>query len=248
MTVFVPIGRGREAIIDDCDADLVLKHQWDHREHTEHCVYAFRRGVVGEDSRRILMHREILGVPRGILVDHIDGNGLNNRRSNLRSCSHAENMRNRRQRGVFSFPYKGISEHSGMFRARIKVDGKRFISSGYPTPERAARAYDVLALKHHGAFACLNFPGEPAQNDILDHLAIKQRIMPDPDDLGRQYVGVYREKEDQHFRIEIMVDGKRIRIRGFKTSLEAAQAYDDLVIKHRGASGRLNFPNRARAA
>lgn len=108
------------------------------------------------------MHSMIL---KGVIeVDHIDGNGLNNQRSNLRNVTHAENIQNQRvqrrsksgYRGVTYFPNCGKWKRKKPWRARIKVDGDDTTIGYFSTPEEAAKAWNEAALKAWGKFARLN--------------------------------------------------------------------------------------------
>jgi hypothetical protein len=92
--------------------------------------------------------------------DHIDGNGLNNQRSNLRASSQAENMRNRRRNIANVAGFKGVSptRDGSKWRARIWRDDTSVHLGTFATPEGAARAYDAAAMAQFGDFARLNFP------------------------------------------------------------------------------------------
>ena len=106
------------------------------------------------------MHTQIMDPPDGFEIDHIDGNGLNNTRANLRICSHQQNIFNRRPSKAGKSIYKGVSWHNGnkKWQANITVDGKQ-INLGYTDSEtEAARMHDVAAKIYHGEFAHLNFP------------------------------------------------------------------------------------------
>lgn len=103
-----------------------------------------------------LMHCLFAGSSPGEVVDHIDGDGLNNRDENLRVCVHAENVRNVR-RVMGSVPFKGVRrQRNGRFYSSIAVDGRRVSLGGFTSPEAAARAYDRAAVALHGQFACTN--------------------------------------------------------------------------------------------
>jgi hypothetical protein len=145
-------------IIDTEDYDRVSQYNWCAIED-DRCWYAntFKR-----DGTPMAMHRLILGAPRGLLVDHIDHNGLNNRKSNLRLCTNAQNQQNRRPTRNGSSIYKGVDwcNFHNKFRARITHNGKR-IHLGYFEDEiAAARAYDKAAKQLFGKFAFLNFPND----------------------------------------------------------------------------------------
>ena len=94
------------------------------------------------------------------MVDHIDGNGLNNQRSNLRQCSHQQNLHNQDIRIDTSTGYKGVhfNKESGKYRAQIAVNHKRHFLGSFADPAEAALAYDNAARKHHGEFCRVNFP------------------------------------------------------------------------------------------
>jgi hypothetical protein len=98
--------------------------------------------------------------PQGFFVDHKDGNGLNNQRSNLRLATHAQNSSNRR--GHSKYGFKGVSEnHRGIaspYKAAIRIGGSLIHLGCFKTTEEAARAYDAAARKAHGSYAFLNFP------------------------------------------------------------------------------------------
>ena len=101
-----------------------------------------------------LFHRVITSAPKGLEVDHIDGNPLNNQRSNLRLCSHRDNSRNLRKYKNSKTPFKGVQKtRSGRWQARISL------SLGvFDTPEQAAIAYDRAIKQIHGEFSSPNFP------------------------------------------------------------------------------------------
>lgn len=113
------------------------------------------------------MHKMILP---GVEVDHIDGNPLNNRRSNLRPATRTQNQRNRRkQRKPVTSRYKGVclNRKTGKWIAYINPGGGKTIYLGsHRVEEDAARAYDEAARRHHGAFARLNFPEDGEQSAL----------------------------------------------------------------------------------
>lgn len=107
------------------------------------------------------MHRVILGETNPeVCIDHQDGDGLNNRRCNLRRCTNEQNSRNQRaHRNKRTSAFKGVYRMAdGQFRAHITVHYKKFNLGNYPTQEAAAEAYDKAARKLHGEFARLNKP------------------------------------------------------------------------------------------
>ena len=113
----------------------------------------------GRKVRVVQLHREVMGAPPGMLVDHVNGNTLDNRRCNLRVATHGQNLANRKAITAKS-GFKGAfwAKWAGRWYSSIGVNG-RVIRLGYfDTPEAAALAYDEAARKHHGEFACVNFP------------------------------------------------------------------------------------------
>jgi hypothetical protein len=149
---FIPTNReGRCAIVDIEDTAKVLGHGWQvHKSGHVRCTTT--RGTA------VYMHRLILDVPRGWSTDHINGNPLDNRKANLRVCTHAENMRNQRRHRDSKSGYKGVVLSKGRWSASITVSGRQKHLGRFDTSEEAARAYDAAARELHGAFARLNFP------------------------------------------------------------------------------------------
>jgi len=103
------------------------------------------------------MHREIMSPPQELVVDHINGDGLDNRKENLRVCTHAENIRNQKLNRLNTTGYKGVCVNREKWISRIKVNGKLLYLGRYNTPEEAAQVYDEAARKYFGKFASLNF-------------------------------------------------------------------------------------------
>lgn len=157
MTVEIPLSQGLAALVDDADAAMVIAlGPWSafRRNRT---FYARRTVRSAGRETSLYMHRVLLDSPR---VDHANGNGLDNRRSNLRSASHAENMRNARRRTDNTSGFKGVSwaKRRGRWTAAIHVDCRRIHLGSFDDSASAARAYDVAAIQHFGKFAALNFP------------------------------------------------------------------------------------------
>jgi hypothetical protein len=152
----IPLTRGLVATVDESDFHHLSQWKWSVTKGRR-TFYASRHEREGGRDRLVYMHRAILAPAAGELVDHVDGNGLNNTRANLRACTNAENMRNRAKFG--RCPFRGIyATPKGSWVARIRVDGKTVHLGVHQTAEAAARAYDAAAVRLHGAFASLNFP------------------------------------------------------------------------------------------
>jgi len=158
------------ALVDDEDYDRVIEAVTKYRKDgtlyentgkwyaTNHNpggkYYAYRKPI--------LMHRVIMDAPKGMDVDHINGDPLDNRKENLRICTRSENCRNKKVRADSKSGFKGVYQtKNGRFQAYIGNPNKvsRNIKLGtYDTPEEAARAYDKKAIELHGEYVYLNFP------------------------------------------------------------------------------------------
>lgn len=152
----IPLSRGMVALVDDADVALVSGRKW-HAVPSRTTVYAAH--TTYPPPRRIeSMHRVILGLgPRHPEVDHINGNGLDNRRANLRQAEHRQNMGNMRPRSGGSSRYKGVCQKpNGRWQAYITVDGKRRHLGYYADETAAAVAYDQAARAAFGEFARTN--------------------------------------------------------------------------------------------
>jgi hypothetical protein len=162
---FIPLTRGYFAIVDSADYEWLSKYNW-LAMTSDNMVYAFRK----VNGKVILMHREIMKPHKGQVVDHINRNGADNRRSNLRNCSTRENACNGRPRRNSSSQYRGVSRH-GKDKWCAKVGYLRIhVHVGSYTEEiEAARAHDRMAIMLHGQFAYLNLPDEwtVAQREAL---------------------------------------------------------------------------------
>jgi hypothetical protein len=153
-TMEVPVAGGFVALVDEEDYPLVSGRDWFVRERAG-CRYAVSKGV--------LMHRLILNAKRGQIVDHASGDGLDNRRENIRICTHAQNMQNRRKSATATVTkYKGVSVLSSRarrarpYQAEIEAFGERVFLGSFLTAEKAAKAYDRAARIFHGKFARTN--------------------------------------------------------------------------------------------
>jgi hypothetical protein len=156
----ISLTQGKFALIDDADYEWLNQWKW-HACRWGRTFYARRLYYLNRKQNGILMHREILKLkPSNIQeTDHIDGNGLNNQRVNLRSCTKGENRFNSKPYRNSSSRFKGVSRHSinQKWRASITKNGK-FNSLGCFIDEvDAARAYDEKAKELFGDFARLNF-------------------------------------------------------------------------------------------
>lgn len=149
-TATVILTRGFTSVIDACEIDHVAKHCWaiDTRPKTK--LYA-------KCMKSLYLHRYILrDIPKGMVVDHISGDSLDNRRSNLRIVTVAQNNKN--QHGYGSSGFKGVLRYRGCksWHAKIRSDGIVYDLGLYADPISAAIAYNEAAIRLHGEFALLN--------------------------------------------------------------------------------------------
>jgi hypothetical protein len=137
---YVTLTKGYVAVIDACDVPLVEGFNW-RALVTKRGVYALRsKRCGGRKMKSILMHRVLLGVAAGKLVDHVDRNGLNNSRSNLREATHSENACNSPIRPHNQSGFKGVRKARRKWTAYVTF-GKRHYLGMFDTPEAAHEAY-----------------------------------------------------------------------------------------------------------
>lgn len=154
-TRLIPLTQGKFAIADADDYEDLNKYKWCVLKSHNNKFYAVRR----KNNKTIIMHRQIMNAPAGLVVDHIDGNSLNNRKSNLRICTQAQNIHNSRPRRNRSSKYKGVfwDKVNKKWSASIRKGDKRIYLGGFDDEIEAALAYDRKAEELFGEFAYLNF-------------------------------------------------------------------------------------------
>lgn len=155
----IELTNGGVARVDDADFELAMAscRRWRRRDGRG---TSYVEGHWIQTGKTIYLHRAIMSPPTGMIVDHADGDGLNNCRSNLRICDYRSNACNRRPHCNSNSRFKGVHWHSRdeVFIARIYVNYREIHLGTFRDEIAAARAYDAAAVEHHGAFARLNFP------------------------------------------------------------------------------------------
>ena len=156
---YVALTGGYEAIIDAADVDMVSAWSWFAKAEKRgdgsiRTVYAARKETIGARKQRdVPMHRVICGTPSGYETDHKDGNGLNNRRANLRTATKSQNMHNRGKSCNNKSGFKGVYAHTeDKWRAQITLTGKKKHLGLFESAEEAAAAYAKASLEMHGDF------------------------------------------------------------------------------------------------
>lgn len=165
----ITLSNGMKVKISDCDYEELAQYKWHHAT----AGYAFRN--LSSSHTQEYMHRFILGLKKGDskIVDHINGDGLDNRRENLRVCTKSQNQQNQKPRHTRRSKYKGVGYYvrDRKWRARIVVEGKDIELGKFSCETCAAITYDEAAEKYHGEFAWLNrehFPINDYSHEISE--------------------------------------------------------------------------------
>jgi hypothetical protein len=156
----IALSQGRTAIVDDEFYDEIARFKWFAMKGWS-TYYAGRNVRIDDVKRRVLMHRyvaERAGLDVSGLIDHRNGNGLDNRVANLRPATVAQNRMNSRPQSRNECGFKGVrfNKKVGRWVANITVSKRQRHLGYFDSPEEAAAAYDFAAMKHFGAFARCN--------------------------------------------------------------------------------------------
>ena len=156
----IPLTQEKFALIDDEDFDLISQYKWCAVKNKN--IYYTMRGYWDKQIKKrkqIKMHRLIMGVtdPK-IQIDHINGDGLDNRKVNLRICTNQQNHMNRKSNKNCSSKFKGVSwfKRDKKWRSQITVHQKKIYLGDFNNETQAAIAYNTAAIKHFGQYAYLN--------------------------------------------------------------------------------------------
>ena len=157
MAKEIQLTQGKVAIVDDEDFDYLNQFKW-FSSNMKGKFYAVRTSYSNEKCSCILMHREIMKPIKGYVIDHIDGNPLDNQKKNLRICTVSQNSMNRNKTVKNKSGFKGVYWHklSKKWASVIKIDNKALHLGLFLDAKEAAKTYNAAALKYHGEFANLN--------------------------------------------------------------------------------------------
>lgn len=157
----IPLTKGQNTLVDVADFERLSKFSWHAYWDARGKTFYARRTL--PNGKTLSMHRMILGCKHGEEADHVSWDTLDNRRNNLRRCTHTENVRHRRKRSTSTSGMIGVSFHkrTKTWDARIFVKGRLNHIGCFKTAEEAGRAYDARARVVFKEFAVLNFPLVP---------------------------------------------------------------------------------------
>ena len=167
----IQLTQGKVALIDDEDYKLLVVHKW-HIHMTDGKLYAGRAQRKANGKYEVFrMQWAIMGAKH---IDHVDGNGLNNQRYNLRKSTILQNTQNRTKTtsattSIYKGVYKNTAQNRTKWSAYITVNKKRIWLGQFDLEIDAARCYDERALKEFGEFSKLNFPKENYGTDSQSH-------------------------------------------------------------------------------
>jgi len=152
----IKLTQGKYALVDDKDFKTMNEVKWYLYSNKKHdCMYAMREVSLKGKKTNIWMHRLILGAPRNKSVDHINGNGLDNRRKNLRLATHSQNMKNRKINKNNTSGYKGVCWNvaAKAWVVYIGVNGEKKYEGMFDSKLKAHQAYVTACQKYHGTYA-----------------------------------------------------------------------------------------------
>lgn len=242
----IKLTRGQVALVDDEDFEYLNQWKWQAMKwHKLDNYYATRTvfekriidGEIWTKRKSIKMHRFIMKAKDDLLVDHKDGNGLNNQKSNLREATPSQNLQNRRPYSTTlrKTKFKGIIQRglSGQWQSHIKLNGKNISLGTYATEIEAAFVYNEAAKKHFGVFAWLNdlggWSGVPRRIRFLKEANTTSR-----------YKGVTYLKQTNQWQAALTTRNQKcIYLGTFEHEIDATLAYD-LEVKKRGIKTDIN--------
>jgi hypothetical protein len=229
--IAIPLNKTQNTLIDAEDIEIVSAYVWHLRKVGKNPIfYAFAK-VNGKD---VGMHNLLMKPPKGFEVDHINHDGLDNRRKhNLRICTKSQNIANSRIHiSNKSSKFKGVSfdKKSKKWAAYIRINYKQIHIGYFANENEAARAYDIKAKEIFGNFAFTN--------------NIEESIIPHPIKISftSDFRGVHWDSQTQKWRVHLKIRNKVLCGGRFNNEIEAAKAYDKMAKQYRGDEAKFNFP------
>lgn len=145
-------------LYDDDDHELICKHTWTLNFKSQNQKYVYTTFRTNGIVQQLKMHHLICPISNNLVVDHIDGNGLNNRRDNLRLATQRQNICNKSIQRNNTTGYKGVHFHkkAKKYTVSFKINGRSLYGGIFVNIIEAAKRYNELAIKYYGEFAKLN--------------------------------------------------------------------------------------------
>lgn len=226
--------RGRVTLVDTADVPCLAAHHWMYHP-TGYTVAAIQ-------GKTVYLHRFLMAAQRGQLVDHIDGDKLNNTRANLRLVTPRQNTQNQRPRRHASSQYKGVSQRGSRWQARIRVNGTQINLGTFNRECDAAMVYDTAARHFFGDYAHTNF--SLAETPDYFHAYLQYQLNRVPRVWAEKRPSPYRgvSWHRGQWRAKIKVQGHSQHLGCFDSEEKAARAYDYHAQRYHGDRARLNFP------
>lgn len=222
----VKLVNGGETIVDESDFEWVSQFRW----FKSSAGYAHRQGWTNRKHWCVFLHRVLNNTPDHLFTDHANGNKLDNRRSNLRTCTKGQNAANvcKWKKPSLLSEYKGVVFHkqSGLWMANIQFKGRK-IATYHKTEQQAALDYNRMAVECFGEFAKLN-------NVPCGTIATVRRVK------SSKYRGVSFHKRTERWRAALETGGKAVHLGAFSTEIEAAFCYNEGAKLHFGERAKLN--------
>lgn len=225
---FIELSKGKVAIVDDEDYKSLSIYKWSYNSKG----YAWR-SIKGENKRTyILMHRFIMGAKADELIDHKNGNRLDNRKCNLRICTRSQNNCNQRlQAREKTSKFKGLTiTKSKNWQVQISFCNNHKSLGTFTNEIAGANAYNYYAKKYHGEFACLNDVPYMEREDWE-----KYRTK-----FSSKYLGVIWNKQKNKWQTRVYYNKKMKHIGFYDDEDEAGLAYNEMALSLLGKNTRLN--------
>lgn len=218
----IPLTHGLFATVDDEDFERLTQWKWRYGGQHSYAVRTqyYHDGTRGR-GRTIQMHRVVMNASKGVMIDHINGDKLDNRKENLRFCNNGQNQSNSPSKRRSSSTYKGVNFHRNKWRATITVNKKGIHLGTYDSEEKAAMAYNAKAKEMFGEFAKINVINGV---EIIDPSAIKINKK------KSKYIGVSPSaSKNGYWRAYVYVNRKQKHIGHFQSEELAAKAYNEVA-------------------
>lgn len=237
MSKLIPLfgkhGEGKFAIVDDEDYEFLSQYKW-FAFYPGRGNHVYARAIV--NKKDFLMHKLLIKSPEGMVIDHIDGNSLNNQRKNLRVCSIADNVKNQKIRIDNKSGFKGVywKKDKRKWEVTLQINGNKIFGGYYKNKIDAAKAYNFHALKYFGEFAKINIITGMSYEEMttLPEINLNQ---------SSSFRGVYYRQDIKKWSVSIYSKGKTYRLGCYDNEITAAKIYDEKAKELFGDKAKLNF-------